>query len=113
MAGLRELLKHICDRGDAFDEEDRCVVTEEIATRESELQKLLEECGRQDSLRREKEILFQQLYGTLNTRSKLLDDLDSTHGVLKDHENVLRFFAKKQVMLANLLKEKMQQLVPP
>ena len=108
---LQELLQRIGTSGDAFDQEDRNAVLSEISAREQVLQKIQKEAKRQEEIRRQKEAILLQLHTVLTTRTKVLEQMDEDNSVLKEHEALLSFFAKKQVHLMDMLKNKMRELL--
>jgi len=108
---LTELLQRIGACSDAFDEEDKKAVLTEIATREAALQQVQRESKRQEEVRRRKEAILMQLHTVLTMRTKTLEQVDEDSSVLKDHENLLAFFARKQVHLTDMLKQRMRELV--
>lgn len=109
--GLTELLQRIGVCSDAFDEEDKKAVLAEIAAREAALQLVQREAKRQEEVRRQKEAILMQLHTVLTMRTKTLEQVDEESSVLKDHENLLAFFARKQVHLTDMLKQRMRELV--
>jgi hypothetical protein len=110
LAALKTLQRSLQEAPEAFDEEDRRAVQREAALREEALEKLQKENERRDAALKEKEAVFLQLHRTLQQRSELLDAADAETGVLTEHEELLRFFAEKQLTLAQLLSEKLQEL---
>jgi len=108
---LRTLLQRMQGAKGAFDHEDLKAVQDEIARREAALERLQHESRAQETVRREKEELFLQLHSTLHTRTRVLEDLDKSTAVLHDHEQLLQFFADKQLQLSVMLRSKMQELV--
>ena len=108
--GLKELLKRIGTCNDAFDEEDKAAVLAEIAARETALQQLQRESRRQEEVRRQKEAILFNLHTVLTTRTKTLEQIDDDSSVLKDHDNLLSYFARKQVQLTDMLKQRMREL---
>ena len=111
ISSLNDLLKRIGSCGDAFDDEDKKAVMDEISNREVSLQQVQRESKRQEEVRRQKEAILFQLHSVLTSRTKLLDQVDEDTSVLKDHEGLLAFFAKKQLNLTNILKIRMKELV--
>jgi len=109
--GLTELLRRIGASSDAFDEEDKAAVLAEIAAREAALQQVQRETKRQDEVRRQKEAILLQLHTVLTTRTKTLEQVDDDSSVLKEHDNLLAYFARKQVQLTDMLKQRMRELV--
>ena len=108
--GLRELLKRIGGCSEAFDEEDKVAVLAEIGAREAALQQLQRESRRQEEVRRQKEAILLSLHTVLTTRTKALEQIDEDSSVLKDHETLLAYFARKQVQLTDMLKQRLREL---
>jgi DNA repair ATPase RecN len=108
--GLRELLKRIGGCSEAFDEEDKAAVLAEIGAREAALQQLQRESRRQEEVRRQKEAILLSLHTVLTTRTKALEQIDEDSSVLKDHETLLAYFARKQVQLTDMLKQRLREL---
>jgi hypothetical protein len=108
---LRDLLQRISASGDAFDAEDRKAVLAAIGVRDAALQQLQRESKRQDEVRRQKEAILLQLHTVLSSRTRLLDQVDEESSVLKDHAELLGFFAQKQLQLTDMLKRRMRELV--
>jgi len=86
-------------------------VLAEIAAREAALQQVQRETKRQDEVRRQKEAILLQLHTVLTTRTKTLEQVDDDSSVLKEHDNLLAYFARKQVQLTDMLKQRMRELV--
>lgn len=107
---LRALLQRMQGCKGVFDEQDCRAVHTEITRREAALERLRHESRAQETSRREKEEIFLQLHNTLVTRTRILEEVDKSHAVLNDHEELLRFFADKQLALTNMLRGKMQEL---
>jgi len=111
ITGLTDLLQRIGASSEAFDEEDKKAVLSEIAVREASLKNFQREAKRQEEVRRQKEAILLQLHTVLTSRTKILDQVDEDSSVLKDHENLLAFFARKQLHLTDMLKQRMRDLV--
>jgi len=108
---LNELLQRIGACSDAFDDEDKNAVLAEISSREVALQQVQKDAKRQEEVRRQKEAILMQLHTVLTARTKTLEQVDEDSAVLKEHENLLTFFARKQVHLTDMLKQRMRELV--
>lgn len=108
---LTELLQRIGACSDAFDEEDKKAVLSEISAREVALQQVQRESKRQEEVRRQKEAILMQLHTVLTMRTKTLEQVDEDSAVLQEHENLLAFFARKQVHLTDMLKQRMRELM--
>jgi len=107
---LRALLQRMQTSKGAFDCQDLQEVQAEIGRREVALERLQHESRAQESARREKEEIFLQLHTTLQTRTRVLEETDRANAVLQDHEELLQYFAEKQMNLSTMLRAKMQEL---
>lgn len=108
---LRALAAKLEEQSEAFDADDLKAVQREIARREEASAALRREEERQEGLRRQKETLMLKLNRTLQLRSQVLDEADAETKVLSHHEELLRFFAEKQIALTQLLNDRMRELV--
>jgi len=111
IGSLRLLLQRMQSSSGAFDHEDVKAVQLEISRREDALDRLQQDSRSQEIARREKEEIFIQLHSTLMTRTRVLEDVDKSNAVLNDHDDLLRFFADKQLALTTMLRGKMQELM--
>jgi hypothetical protein len=110
LGSLQTLLQRMQAAPEAFDAEDHRMVQRESELREEALVRLQKENDRRAAVLREREAVFMQLHRTLQQRTALLDAADAETGVLTEHEGLLSFFAEKQLTLAQLLSEKLQEL---
>lgn len=105
---LSTLLQNITQCSNAFDEEDRNTIQEQLLANEQEAQNLETEIAHQDEQRKEQDILFKCMELAIQERSKILERDDEC---LSSHPQMLQFFARKQVSLQMLLASKMKNSV--
>ena len=108
---LQRLRARAVENRAAFDAEDVERVDECIAQRQRRLQELEREHEQQRHLRQEKENLFEKLHRTIAERSAVLEAEDAASDVLRGHEELLRFFAQKQLTMQSMLRREVDGLL--
>lgn len=105
---LRELLKRMHSAASAFDTEDCAQVEKQILLHETELTRLKREADGLEMKRKEREQIFKSMYAAINERTRILEQDDLCMSL---HPDMLKYFAKKQINLQSLLKNKIENTI--
>ena len=95
----------------SFDREDVDAVADARRDHEEALQRLIKADAEQERLRESTEKLLREMGNCLDTRTELLERQDGTSGVLREHPDLCRSFARKQVALQNLIEGRLQEML--
>ena len=104
-ASLQSLYQKIASRNHAFDDEDRECVTAELRKHEERLANIDAQIMAEEEQRSEREDLYRTMFEAIRKRAEILEEDEAC---LSSHPDMLRFFAKKQVMLRKLLANRVQ-----
>ena len=111
VVALQSLRARVLECRGAFDEEDACRIEACVQQHQRRRQELEREHSQRNILRQEKEVLFENMYRTMNERSTVLDAEDNGSDVLKQHRELLQFFAQKQVTMQSMLRREVDELL--
>jgi hypothetical protein len=94
----------------AFDSEDIAAVEDEITAHAKEKARLEEVFEKQEAAQKANLELFSSLREVITERADVLEEEDGRSRVLEAHPNLLRFLAKKQLNLQEIITTKLSTL---